>query len=276
MSTAATIETTAGHSRTRERVDSRPVTLARTVKSEWIKFRSLRSSWAMLGAGGLSMVIIGLIVAYNTRHLSANQAPEDLTPSATLQGYYLGQLLIGALGVLFVSSEFSTGMIRSTFAAVPKRVPVLWAKLVVFFTVTAVTMVPIGVVTFLASQALIGHYRAGFSLSDPGVWRVVLGTGLFLTLVGVIGGTIGWIVRSTPGALVSYFALLLVLPVFGELLGSAGKHVVQFLPSQAGAAFISSAPESPHLAPGIGLLVLLIWVVAGVTVAIVSLRRRDA
>ena len=59
-------------------------------------------------------------------------------PSATLQGYYLGQLLIGALGVLFVTGEYSTGMIRSTFAAVPKRLPVLWAKLVVFVAVTAV------------------------------------------------------------------------------------------------------------------------------------------
>jgi hypothetical protein len=81
-----------------------------------------------LGAAVLGMLIIGLIVAYNTRQLTGNQDPEDLAPSATLQGYYLGQLLIGALGVLFVSGGFSTGRIRSTFAAVPKRVSVLWAQ----------------------------------------------------------------------------------------------------------------------------------------------------
>jgi ABC-2 type transport system permease protein len=276
MSTAATIETTVARSTSRDRVESQPITLTRAVTAEWVKFRSLRSSWAMLGAAAFGMLIIGLIVAYNTRHLTAHQDPNDLASSATLQGYYLGQLLIGALGVLFVSSEFSTGMIRSTFAAVPKRVPVVWAKLGVFFTVTAVVMVPITVISFLASQALIGHYRTGFSLSDPGVLRVVLGTGLYLTLAGVSGGMIGWMVRSTPGALVSYFGLMLVLPLFGSLFGSAGKHVAQFLPSQAGAAFITSSPESPHLSAGMGLLVLLAWVTAGVLVAVVSLRRRDA
>ena len=275
MSTA-TIATTVGRSTTRAGVVSQPVTFARAAKAEWIKFRSLRSTWAMLGAAVLGMLLLGLIVAYNTRHLTAHQQPDDLSPSATLQGYNLGQLLIGALGVLFVSSEFSTGMIRSTFAAVPKRIPVLWAKLAVFLAVTAAAMTAITVITFLASQAVIGHYRTGFSLSDPGVWRIVLGTGLYLTLVGVIGGMLGWIVRSTPGALVSYFALMLVLPVLGSLFGSAGKNVVQFLPSRAGAAFTSTRPESPHLAPGVGLLVLGAWVAAGVILAIFSLRRRDA
>jgi ABC-2 type transport system permease protein len=274
MSTATIVEATTGPARAR--VESEPVTLPRALRSEWIKFRSLRSSWAMLGAAVLGMLLISLVVAYNTRHLTRGQDANDLASSATLQGYYLGQLLIGALGVLFVSSEFSTGMIRSTFAAVPKRVPVLWAKLAVFFTVAAAAMIPTSVISFLVSQAVIGHYRTGFSLSDPGVWRIVLGTGLYLTLVGVIGGMIGWIVRSTPGSLVTYFGLMLVLPIFGELFGSAGKHVAQFLPSQAGAAFITTVPESPHLGAGAGLLVLLAWVAAGIALAVISLRRRDA
>lgn len=256
-------------------MDNEPVSLARTVGSEWIKFRSLRSSWAVLSAAVLGMLVIGLVIAFTTRRLASNQDPPDLAPSATLQGYYLGQLLIGSLGVLFVSSEFSTGMIRSTFAAVPRRLPVLWAKLAVFFVVTAVTMTPVTIITFLTARELIGRYRTGFSLSDPGVWRIVLGTSLYMVLAGVIGGMIGWIVRFTPGALVSFFALVFVLPVL-DLLGSPGKHVAQFLPSQAGAAFIVSLPDSPHLTPGVGLLVLVGWAVAGVGVAAVTLRRRDA
>lgn len=254
-----------------------PVTLPRVVRSEWIKFRSLRSSWFVLGGAVLGMLVLSLVIAYNTRHLTAHQDANDLVPSATLQGYYLAQLLIGSLGVLFVSGEFSTGMIRSTFAAVPKRLPVLWAKLLVFVVVTAVAMIAICIVAFLASQAFIGHYRTGFSLSDPGALRVVLGTGVYLTLVGVIGGMLGWIVRSTPGALVSYFALMLLFPVlFGNLLGTWGKHVAEFLPVQAGGAFATSVPESPHLSEWPGFLVLLAWVVVGIGVAAVSLRRRDA
>jgi ABC-2 type transport system permease protein len=230
----------------------------------------------VLGAAMLGMLVIGLVIAYNTRRLSGNQAAEDLAPSATLQGYFLGQLLIGSLGVLFVSSEFGTGMIRSTFAAVPRRLPVLWAKLAVFGAVAAASMTTITVLTFLAAQAVIGHYRTGFSLADPGVWRVVLGTSLYLALVAVLGGMLGWIVRSTPGALVSFLGLLLLLPVLGGLFGSAGKHAVQFLPTQAGAAFMASVPDSPHLSPGGGLLVLVGWVAVGVLVAAVSVRRRDA
>jgi ABC-2 type transport system permease protein len=274
MSTATTAAPAPGSARTA--VDSRPVTFARTVKAEWIKWRSLRSSWAMLGAAVIGMPAIGLIVAYNTRHITANQDANDLASSATLQGYYLGQLLIGALGVLFVSSEFSTGMIRSTFAAVPKRLPVLWAKLAVFFVITAVVMTAITIVTFLASQAVIGHYRTGFSLGDPGVWRVVLGTSLYLVLIGIVGAMIGWLVRSTPGSLVSFFALIFVLPELFSLFGSAGKHITEFFPSQAGEAFASALPESPHLSAGTGVLVLCAWAVVTVALAAVTLRRRDA
>lgn len=254
-----------------------PVTYPRVVVSEWIKFRSLRSSWLVLGGAVLGMLVVGLIIAYNTRHLTAGQDPNDLVASAPLQGYYLAQLLIGALGVLFVTGEFSTGLVRSTFAAVPTRLPVLWAKLTVFVALVAVSMIVVSVLSFLASQALIGHYRTGFSLDSPGALRAVIGTGVYLTLVGVIGAMIGWIVRSTPGSLVAFAGLLLVLPVlFGNLFSTWGKHVAEFLPDQAGAAFATDLPESPHLSPWAGLLVLLAWVVALLVVALVELRRRDA
>src|SRR5947209_8690815 len=114
---------------------AQPVRLRRVLWSEWLKFWTLRSTVGVLVAAIVGMVVIGLIVAVNTRHLTSHVQPEDLVPSATLQGYYLGQLLVGALGVLFVTGEYSTGMIRSTMSAVPRRLPVLWAKLVVFLGV---------------------------------------------------------------------------------------------------------------------------------------------
>jgi ABC-2 type transport system permease protein len=259
------------------RVQPQPVTLRRVIRSEWLKFWTLRSTLAVLAGAFVGMIGISLIVAYNTRTLSAGQDPEDLVPSATLQGYYLGQLLIGALGVLFVSGEYSTGMIRSTLAATPKRLPVLWAKLVVFTAITLVTMVTASVLAFLASQALLAQYRPGFSLSDPHVLRVVLGTGLYLTLVGLVGASLGWIVRSTPGALVAYVATVLVIPVlFRTVLGSWGKHVAQYLPTQAGADFSTSLSRPPSLSPYTGLTVMIGWVVVGFVVSGVLLLRRDA
>jgi ABC-2 type transport system permease protein len=223
------------------------------------------------------MVAIALVVAYNTRHLSRSLQLDDIVASAPMQGYYLGQLLIGSLGVLFVSGEYSTGMIRSTLAAVPKRIPVLWAKLTVFVVITAVTIIPISVVAFISAEGLISHFRTGFSLSDPGVLRVVIGTGVYLTLIGVIGATVGWLVRSTPGALVTYFALILVVPVlFGNVLGNWGKNIAQFLPSEAGRSFVSTIREPYSVTPWAGLALLFGWVLLGLVAATLTLGRRDA
>ncbi len=256
---------------------TQPVELGRVVKSEWIKFRTLRSSVAILGAAAAGMIAIGLIVAYNTRHLTARIQPDDHVQSSTMQGYYLAQLLIGALGVLFVTGEYSTGMIRSTLAAVPTRLPVVWAKLIVFVAVTAASMIVACLVAFVASQAVISHYRTGYSLTDPGVLRIVVGTGVYLTLIGVIGAALGWIVRSTPGSLVAYAALILVVPVlFGSILGDWGRHVAQYLPSNAGGSFVRSIPEPVTLHPWTGIVVMALWAVAGIIIAAIQLRRRDA
>ncbi|UQX86914.1 ABC transporter permease [Jatrophihabitans telluris] len=258
-------------------VRTEPVSLTRVLRAEWIKFTTLRSSWLVLGSAVAGMVLIALIVAYNTRHLSPDLQPDDLVPSSSMQGYYLGQLLIGALGVLFVSGEYSTGMIRSTFAAVPRRLPVLWAKLMLYATVTLLVMVPTALVAFLLAQAVTGHYRTGYSLGDPGVLRVVVGTGIYLTLVGLLGAAIAWIVRSTPGALVAYFATVLVLPViFGNVLGTWGKNIARFMPSEAGGSFVSSVHQPELLTPWPGLAVMVAWVVVAVAVAAFLLNRRDA
>jgi ABC-2 type transport system permease protein len=275
MTTTATVGPPAGP--VLSNVDTKPVTLARVIGSEWIKFRTLRSTVAVLGAAAVGMIAIALIVAYNTRHITANIQPDDHVQSSTMQGYYLGQLLIGALGVLFVSGEYSTGMIRSTLAAVPKRLPVLWAKLLVFLVVTATVMIVACLVAFVLAQALISNYRTGYSLGDPTVLRIVIGTGVYLTLMGALGAALAWIVRSTPGALVAYVAVILVLPIlFSTVLGTWGKHVAEFMPTSAGASFVSSIPEPPTLGPWAGLAVLVAWVVAGVAVAGIELRRRDA
>ncbi len=255
---------------------ARPVTLPRVINSEWIKFRSLRSTLAVLGAAVLGMLLAAGLVAYNTRNLAGIQV-EDLAPSATMQGYYLGQLLIGALGVLFVTGEYSTGMIRSTFGAVPTRLPVLAGKLVVFVAVTLVAMVVSCVVGFLGAQAFISQYRAGASLSDPGVLRIVIGTGIYLTLIGMLGAAIGWIIRSTPGAIVTVIGLVLVVPgLFTSLLGQIGRDIGQYLPSNAGGSFIRSIPEPTSLSPWVGLGVLVAWVVGLGAVAAVRVRRSDA
>jgi len=262
---------------TRQRlVESQPVNVRRAVASEWVKFRTLRSSAFMLAGACIGMVGIAMIVGWNTRIITSALDPEDIVSSAVLQGYYLGQLLIGALGVLFVSGEYSTGMIRSTMSAVPRRTPVLAAKTIVFATVTSVTIIPACVIAFVSGQAIISHSRTGHSLGDPGVLRLVLGTGLYLVCIGLIGAACGWLVRNTPGALVTYFAIILVLPgIFGNVLGNWGKDIAQYFPSEAGRSFVSSLQIPYTLSTWAGFTVLIAWVVIGLAASEFALRQRD-
>ncbi len=252
------------------------VTLARVIHSEWIKFRSLRSSIWLTSASLVGLIVIALIVAYNTRHLGANIQANDADPSGPLQGYYLAMYLMGALGVIFVSGEYGTGMIRSTLTAVPKRIPVLWAKLLIMGSACLLMMSIACVVAFTGAQALISHYRHGYSLSSTANLRIVFGTALFLTLLALLGSALGWIIRSTAGALVTYFALVVALPLILTLFGHIGRTLAEYSPIFAGGSFITSIPESPSLHPWTGFIVLIVWVIVAIAIALWRLSRSDA
>ena len=262
---------------TRPTTDQSGVTFARVVNSELIKFRTLRSSWiTLLSAIGV-LILIGVLIGWNTGKNFADLAPEDSAPSGAMQGFFLSQLLIGVLGVLFVSGEYSTGMIRSTLAAVPRRLTVLAAKVVAFGGVALVAMVAASFVTFFGAQGFLSHYGHGSSLSDPGVLRVVAGTGVYLALIGLLGGALGWILRSTAGGIATLVGLLLVVPtVLMVLPWQWTTDLAKYLPGNAGGSFVSSVHSPDTLTPGAGFAVLLIWVVGALGLAAVLLKRRDA
>jgi ABC-2 type transport system permease protein len=264
-----------GHGQVAGRVDG-PVTQWGVIASEWLKFRSLRSTMFVLGAAVVGMVAFGAIIAFNTRS-TAGLDPEDVVASGPLQGYYLGQLLMGALGVLVVSGEYSSGMIRASLAAVPRRLPVLIGKAVVFTVVVGVSMVAASVAAFLVAQAVLSGHRPTFSLADGSTLRVVVGTGVYLTLVGLIGSVVAWIVRSTPGALVATLAVILVVPILFELVfPSWGSYIAAYLPTGAGQSFSTTLPQPHALSPWVGLAVMVAWVAAGLVASAVVLNRRDA
>ena len=252
-----------------------PVTQRGVIASEWLKFRSLRSTLLVLAAAVAGMVAFGAIIAYNTRN-PAGQDPEDLVASGPLQGYYLGQLLMGALGVLVVSGEYSSGMIRATLAAVPKRLPVLIGKTVVFLVAVGISMTLAAVAAFFVAQAVLSGYRPTATLSEGSTLRVVIGTGIYLTLVGLLGSAFAWIVRSTPGALVATFAVILVLPILFELVfPSWGTYIAAYLPTGAGQSFSTNLPQPHALSPWLGLGLMCAWVTAALVAAATVLKRSD-
>jgi len=264
-----------------DRVDVKvePVTSVRVLRSEWIKMRSLRSTTLTLVAAVATMVGAGWIIGGVTNAYWSTLRPEELlTFSAidrTLVGYNLAQLAIGVLGVLLVTGEYATGMIRATFGAVPRRLPVLWAKAVLYAGVTFVLMLVAALVAFLGGQWFLGVH--GTNLSAHGALQGIVGVAGYLTLIGVFAVALGFILRSTAGGVATLFGLLMVLPGLGMLLPSSWQHhLLPYLPSNAGASMISTHATAGSLSASNSLLVLLAWVAAALVGAAVLVTQRDA
>jgi len=260
-------------------VDVRPVTQGSVIGSEWFKLTTLRSSWIamLLGLGALGFV--GAVAGYFLnrdwdRMRPARQAAFDAV-GTSLAGAQFTQLAIGVLGVLFVTGEYGTGMIRATLTTVPARLPVLWAKALVFAAVTLVgTEIFAFVGFFLGQLTLAGHSVA---LSADGALRAVTGTGLYLTVVALLGVALGFIVRSTAGGIAALVGILLVLPGVVSILPQTWQDTISpYLPSNAGAALYDLRPEPGSLSPWNGFAVFCLYAVAGLVAAALVLRRRDA
>jgi ABC-2 type transport system permease protein len=259
------------------------VTLARVARSEWIKFRTLRSSLIMLGATAAVFAALGLgfsaFLADTTIEPGTPAppgGPSSLDPlGASLGGVNLAQLLIGTLGVLLIAGEYSTGMIRSSLTAVPQRWPVLAGKVAVLAAVTLAVLVPTVLLTFVGGQAVLGE--KGIALTDDGVLRSVFGTAAYLTGVGVLGMALGFLLRNTAAALTSVVALLLIVPGVVSLLPAGwSETIAPYLPSNAGQAFMSVGDNPDLLTPSAGAAVFIGWLVVLLSVAVTLLRRRDA
>jgi ABC-2 type transport system permease protein len=255
------------------------VTQGRVVISEWIKLRSLRSTAVTLAASVAAVVGIGVLLAWIALlHLNSGHGLGSVAPaSISVFGVYLAQLTVGALGVMLFTGEYTTGMIRATMTAVPGRLPVLWAKLGVFAAVAVVTLEAALLVSFLTGQAILSAHHSGVSLSDPGALRVVVGAGLYLTLVGLLGIAMGCLLRSTAGGIATLLGVLLVLPVLGGVLPSSWSgHLDPYLPSTAGQAVMQIHPASGILPPWNGLAVFVGYTAVAVAAAAFLLKRRDA
>ena len=257
------------------------VTQARVLLSEWTKIRSLRSTVFSLLAAivfivGLSVLVPSVTVAHWPPHDLREAAAFDPT-TRSLSGIFLAQLAIGVLGVLLITGEYATGMIRATFAAVPARLPVLWAKAAVFATVTLVLMVPTVLGAFLIGQSILKSKHLQANLSDPGVLRAVIGAALFLTVVGLLGIGLGALLRNTAAGISTLFGLLFVLPIIVRFLPSSWSDPInKYLPSNAGEAITRVHADPAALAPWTGFGLFCAYALVVLIAAAVSLRRRDA
>lgn len=269
----------------RTRTHTGRVTQMRVALSEWTKLRTLRSTrYALLAGVAMTIgfaIIPALVNASRWNSMSFIDKISFRPLETSLIGVTVAQLAIGVLGVMLISGEYSTGMIRSTFAAVPKRLPVLWGKAGVFALVTFVLALPSTLIAFFAAQAILkGHSLNGhdiaLSFSDPGVSRAVIGGALYLTLIGLFGLGLGAILRSTAGGISAFAGILFVIPPLMNVLPASWSDAISpYLPSNAGQAIMQSGNPAHTLAPWTGLGVFAAYTAILIGFAAIQLRRRD-
>lgn len=257
------------------------VTQLRVVVSEWTKLRSLRSTmWSLFAAVLLTIAFPVLFAAVTSSHwgtMSASERADRHPLDIALAGVNVSQLAIAVLGVLVITGEYSTGMIRASFAAVPKRLPVLWAKTIVFGVVSFLLMLPPVLIAFFASQAILSrHHLLQISFSHPGVARSVIGGAVYLMLVGVFALGIGAIVRNTAGGIATFAAIFFVIPPLMNILPrSWNDAITQYLPSEAGRQIFSLTHGAHSLSPLAGGLLFVGYCALTLAIAAVLLVRRD-
>ena len=261
-------------------------TTPRVIHSEWIKLRTLRSTWMTIGGILFALVAFGLISALTasgqvvvTEGQGGPPAFSGTDPVSTvLSGANFAVLIVAVLGAIVGAREYSTGMIRTTLAAVPARLPVLWGKLATFVGVLAPVVLVGVLVSFFAGMAILDAGGAATaSWSDDGVARAVLGTSAYLVGLGVIGVSLGIMLRTTAGGIGTVIGAVLFVPTLASaLLPDSWDGVLKYLPSNAGQAFTALNPGDTLLSPGGGMAVFAGWVVLAIAGAALALKRRDA
>jgi ABC-2 type transport system permease protein len=241
---------------------------------EWTKFRSVRSTYWTLAVAVVTPIAFSVLVAVTLAAAPAHGAPPDPLLPGLLSLEYAA-IAVAVLGVLAFSSEFGTGLIRTTFAAAPRRRAVLAAKAAVTGTVTLIAGEAVAFVSFFAVQAVLSGHHFGVSLSRPGVPGAVLAEGLLLCVCALLGVALGAIIRHTAGGIAATLGLILVPGILGVLPAPWGPRIGRFTLIDAARQVTALHPQPDLFAPAASLLVLLAWPAAALPAAALLITRRD-
>jgi ABC-2 type transport system permease protein len=260
------------------------VTGPRVLRAEWAKFWSLRSSWITLGVAVALLIALGAIASatYSPDATAQGGPPgpgsgEQDAVSLALLGVTFASLAVGVLGVLLSAGEYTTGMIRSTLTAVPRRLPVLWSKAAVIGPVILVLTTLGALAAFQLGTLGLDGEKIALSLGDDGVLRSLAGAGLYLALVAVAGVALGMLLRSSAGAIAVLVGVLLILPGLASLLPDSLYDTINpYFPSNAGSALYALHQSSDALSPAAGLAVFAGWVALTLAGAAWRLTKSDA
>ena len=257
--------------------------VARNVRAEFTKMRTVRSTMWTLGVMVVLVVGLGALITLAGVSQFDNLSPRakaDFSPVQTaLGGLILAQLAIGVLGALVVTSEYGTGQIRATLSATPQRVTMLVAKALTFIAVAFVVGTAACFLAYAVSQPIAASKDLAVGLGEPNVLRAIFGAGAYLAGIGAVALGVGFIVRRTAAAITIVVGILLVLPVLAAFIpGTAGATINKYLPSAVGGAMftLNERVNTNTLSPGMGFLIFTLYAVGVLAIGAVILVRRDA
>jgi ABC-2 type transport system permease protein len=277
MSTVVAVSETAAPRRRRH---YRPATAVDAIVSEWTKLRTVRSTyWTLFIAAVLGIGLGALLSAVAANHYATDPGvrfrwnPTD----HSLRSLLIAQLAFAIFGVMVVTGEYSTGMIRTSLAAVPKRGRLMGAKALVLTATALAAGEVISFATFFVGQALMSGKAPSASIADHNVLRAVAGAGLYLALLALLGLALGVLLRHAAAAIGCVVAILLVLPGIAQALPTSwSQPIEQYWPTNAGTQVAVVMRDSHTLPAWTGFGVMLLFVAIVLVVAFALLERRDA
>ncbi|WP_410640203.1 ABC transporter permease [Amycolatopsis sp. lyj-346] len=251
------------------------VPFRRSVHAEWIKLRSLRSTWytlACLFVAGLGITALAMNAAGQDY---PGEQPWDPT-GRSLTSYIVAQLIIGVLGILVVTGEYATGQIRTSVLATPRRHRLLAAKVVVAVAVAVVAGQVLMFAAFLLGQAVLAAQNVPHAaLGDPGVLSAVTGGGLYLAAIALLAAALGTIMRATAGALATLVGIVFLVPALAGLFPSWLQSLFFYWPTLGASAVLKTVPDPDFPHPWLNLAGMCAGVAAVLVAAFAVFRRRD-
>lgn len=262
-------------------VTAQRVTQVRVLRSEWTKLRTQPAAlWALSVTVVLTVaagILYSLLRVARPPHGAAAISAFDPV-AVSLSGVQLAQIAVGVLGVLLITSEYASGLIRTSLAAVPRRLPVLWGKAGTLAAVTVAVSLPAAFAAFAAGQSILGRQHLAVPFSQPGAARAIIGSALYLAVSALLGLGLGALLRSSAGGIAALLGLQFGLPILaGFLPGSWSQDIVRYLPATAGQAVTFARPDpSSSLPPWTGFGVFCLYAAVLLGLAAVRMRRGDA
>ena len=254
------------------------ITFLRVTNSEWIKFRSIRSNWITLALTFLVIVGFGILSASINRHRGGGAGEVRSPFDRVLTGVNLSVLIIAVFGGVFGAREYGSGMIKSSFSAVPRRLPVFFNKIILFSKAVFPTLLIAVFLAFMIGTSILKHNGTAVpKLGDPFILRALLGNIFYVLGLGLIGLSVGILVRQTAIAIGITVGGVLFLPaLFGAVLPNSWHKALEYLPSNAGGAFTAPNGVSINsLSPTTGGIVFIAWIIGVFALTSFSLVKRD-